>query len=165
MKPERKIRRIQEADFEAIYPIYSYYVENSSAILDLVPENKSSFFARLKKLGQEPFYGAFVDGKLIGYGYVHPAFEKEGYKGVQEVTIYFEEGNHFGLAKEMMEKLIGDCRGRKDRILVSCITADNQRSVDFHDRFGFKKTGFLPKAGKKFGQLYDVCWMCLDLQD
>lgn len=165
---DRVMRRIEKAkpeDFEAIYEIYTWFVHHSSAILDLAPESRERFYQKLESILKEhPFYCAFDDDHLIGYGYVHTAFEKEGYRGVQEVTIYFRQGNHFGLAKKLMERLIADCKNRKDRILVSCITADNQRSIDFHRHFGFEQTGFLKKAAIKHGNSYDVLWMSLDLQ-
>ena len=48
--------------------------------------------------------------------------------------------------------------------VYACITANNQRSIDFHAAFGFRNLGPHPKAGYKFDQWLDIIWMDKQLQ-
>lgn len=72
------IQNVQSQDFESIYSIYQDYVQNSTAIFDLKPMEYSLFQKRMETISSNyPFLIAKVQDEVIGYGYVHAAFEKK----------------------------------------------------------------------------------------
>lgn len=160
------LRLLQEKDLESIYPIYVYYVKNSTAIFDITPDDFETFKTNMLSIStQYPFYVAFIGEKLIGYGYVHAAFSKEAYKHCVEITIYFEKGKHYGLPSKMLDTLETDCRKMGMRWMISCITDSNEASIAFHKKHGFKRYGALPSSGLKFDAWHGVVWLCKDLME
>lgn len=160
------IRLLQETDLESIYPIYVYYVKNSAAIFDIVPDDFETFKTNMLTISKQyPFYVACKEEKLIGYGYVHAAFSKEAYKYCVELTIYFEKGKHYGLPDQMLQALEEDCKKQNIRWIISCITDSNEASIAFHQKHHFKMYGALPSCGKKFDLWHGVVWMCKNLNE
>ncbi len=158
------IQNVQSQDWKDIYSIYQDYVQHSTAIFDLNPMEYSLFQKRMENISNKyPFLVAKVEGTIIGYGYVHAAFEKEAYQQCVESTIYFKEGNHHGLAQTLMDQLINQCKEKGFRWMIACITDDNERSISFHAKNGFRKTGALSQCGYKFNQWNGVVWMSKDL--
>lgn len=45
------------------------------------------------------------------------------------------------------------------RVVYALITADNEKSISFHERMAFHSVGYLTKCGYKLDQWHDVVWM------
>ena len=162
----QEIRKVKEKDLEAIYSIYVYYVQNSVAIFDIVPDDLETFKKNMLAISKMyPFYVAIVNNKLIGYGYVHAAFSKEAYKHCVELTIYFKKEKHYGLPSKMLNQIETDCRNLKMRRIISCITDSNEASIAFHKKHGFQEYGALPACGEKFDLWHGVVWLCKNLAE
>lgn len=159
-----EIRLFQEKDLAKIYEIYKYYVENSDAIFDVTPMNYDTFSKDILETSKEyPFYVAVHDDNVIGFAYVHKAFYKEAYRYCVELTIYFVQGNHYGLASPLLTTLEKACNERNIRWIISCITDTNVESISFHKKHGYRKTGQLPNCGLKCDTWKGVVWLCKDL--
>ena len=160
------IASVSQKDWDAIYDIYSFYVENSTAIFDIKPMEKIAFIEKMEGLSNSyPFYVAKVENEVIGYVYGQPAFSKEAYKYCVEISIYFKKGNHYGLARPLMDTWIDACKEKGFRWIIACITDTNTSSINFHQTFGFQKSGKLPHCGYKMDQWNGVVWMVRDLQN
>ena len=68
-----------------------------------------------------------------------------------------------GLGRALMESLVPLCRAAGCRVLIACITAENQASVAFHEALGFRQVSLFPAVGCKFGRLLDVVDLYLPL--
>lgn len=159
-----QIRLFDPSDIEAIYDIYTYYVKNSTAIFDIVPKEKDEFRAEMFDISKEyPFFVAEHDDELIGYAYVHKAFAKEAYRFCVELSIYFKKGNHYGMADTLLKKVEEACIQKKFKWIISCITDTNEKSINFHLKHGYVKTGSLPNCGYKWDEWHGVLWFCKDL--
>lgn len=154
------LRLFEEKDLPFLYEIYSWYDTNTPWNLDWIPESPQAFASRIQTIAQDfPVYIALDgQGTLIGYGYAHKAMEKQAYEHVAELTVYFRQGPHYGLATAMLEKLEEDLKRQHIRWMISCITEANTASTAFHDRHGFTLLGRLPRAGYKNQIWYDVVW-------
>ncbi|WP_297056146.1 GNAT family N-acetyltransferase [uncultured Dubosiella sp.] len=153
------IREVEEKDLRQIYEIYSYYVNHSTAIFDLVPLSFERFCDSLKPvLGRYPFYVAEREEKILGYAYAHAAFSKEAYRFCAELTIYFLPGDHHGMAKGLYDAIERALYEQGCRWLISCITDSNAESIAFHEKLGFAYGGNLPSCGLKFGAWHGVYW-------
>lgn len=160
------IRKLEISDVESIYSIYCYYVKKSVAIFDLQCACFEEFKENILDIASKyPFYVAIHDDTLIGYGYVHAAFSKEAYKYCVELTIYFAQGKHYGMPSQLVNQLEEDCEQLNMRWIISCITDSNQESIQFHEKMGYEKMGFLPSCGLKFDAWHGVVWMCKDLKN
>jgi len=47
--------------------------------------------------------------------------------------------------------------------MVGCIDAENTGSIEFHEKFGFKKAGILKESGYKFDKWLDLQFVQLIL--
>lgn len=149
--------------YRDVYAIYCHYVQTSNAIFDRTPKSLEAF---AKDLSHSLFACvAKHEEKVIGYGYVHPAFEKEAYDACVEVTIYFQEGPHYGLADPLMDTLIQKCQQADLKWMIACITDTNTSSIAFHRKHGFVQTGQLPSCGLKENTWNGVIWMAKHLQE
>lgn len=154
------IRFVRDDDFLAVYEIICYYILHSTANLAWNCPDYEEFVFQQKEIAQSyPYLVAEYEGEVIGFGYAHAFLGKESYQYDAELTIYFKPGPHHGLAGRLYEKLeeitraMGICR------LISCTTANNQASMNYQEKYGFKEYGLLKDAGYKNDKWYDVAWM------
>lgn len=159
------IRLIEEKDYQAVYEICCWYVENTVYNLDWSCPTKEEFIQGIKENTDFPFYVSEVDGEVIGYGTAHHYKAKLGYEFDVDMTIYFRQGNHHGEAARMMEQLYETLSRQHVCTAVSCITGENEPSLRFHKKQGFIIFGELEDAAYKDGRWVDVVWMKKTLQD
>lgn len=160
------LRWMQPEDLPAMHSIYSWYVNHSAWNLDWQPQSLETFSSFLMALSHDwPVLTALdPEGEIIGYGYAHPALEKKSYQTVAELTIYFVQGPHYGLADRMLDRLKAIAFRQNIHWLISCITQGNASSIALNQRHGFVLLGTLPQAGCKQGEWHDVVWYGLQIR-
>ncbi|GAB0157219.1 GNAT family N-acetyltransferase [Chryseobacterium sp. Alg-005] len=95
--------------------------------------------------------------EVIGWGALKPVSKRQCFKGVAEVSIYFD--NHYqgkGLGTVLLKKLILDSEEHGFWTLQSNIFPENQASVAFHQKNGFRMVGIRHKLGQLHGEWKDV---------
>ena len=104
------------------------------------------------------------DGEIAGYCYAHPWKERAAYHNTLETTVYLSP-KHFrkGIGSKLMQQLITHCRADDKKVLIACITANNEASIKMHEALGFKQASYFSKVGEKLGQTLDVIDMQLTL--
>ena len=123
-------------DAKAIVDIYNEYVVNSVATFETEP-------LRVEE--------------MVGYCYAHTWKEKAAYKYTLETTVYLSpryKGK--GIGRQLMERLIEECRVGGYHALIACITEGNEASYSLHEKLGFRKVSHFEKVGLKFGRWLDV---------
>lgn len=154
------VRFLNPSDLPAVYEILCFYIQNSTANLAWSNPDYDDFCLQQQDIAARyPYLVAEYEGKVIGFGYAHAFLGKEAYQFDAELTIYFQEGDHHGLAKKLYEGLEAVCKAMGIVRLISCTTASNQASLDYQTEHGFRQYGLLAKAGYKNGKWYDVAWM------
>ena len=89
-------------------------------------------YVRISEISSHyPYFVYEVDGRVVGYCYAHAW-------------------------KELMQRLIGECRKEGYHALIACITARNEISNSLHLQLGFKPVSHFEKVGMKFGRWLDV---------
>lgn len=151
------IRTARMDDLEAMRAIYNYYITHSNACLAWQPHTQEEFEKDLLETGKDyPVLAAVKDGKVIGFGYASRWLAKEAYQFAAELTIYFQPGNHYGLAKSLLQELEQQLKEQNIRWMISCTTASNHESLRFQKDNGFQEFGRLKEAGWKEGEWSDV---------
>ncbi len=156
------IRQVTLSDARAITDIYNHYVEETTVSFETEPLSVDEMERRIRDISSRyPYFVYEENGEVAGYCYVHAWKERAAYDGAMETTIYLKPGcRHRGIGNELMKSLIEECRNRKYRILIACVTAENTGSLAFHKKLGFEQASHFKNAGVKFGRLLDV----IDLQ-
>lgn len=152
------IRTVTLADSDALTAIYNHYVEESTATFDLLPVSSSEIDRLIHEATPHfPFLVYDTGEGIAGYCYAHSWKSKAAYSHTWEITIYLApEHTGKGIGGALMKQLIDDCRKKGCKVLIADITAENEGSRRFHERFGFTQVSHFRQVGRKFGRWLDV---------
>ncbi|MBK6693439.1 MAG: N-acetyltransferase [Myxococcales bacterium] len=96
-------------------------------------------------------------GGVAGFAKASPYRTRGAYLWTAEVTVYVEPSRHrrgvgFALYRELIDTLVA----QGFVTLVACITRGQEASERLHERSGFVRSGWLHRAGYKFGAWHDI---------
>ncbi|NDW19033.1 N-acetyltransferase family protein [Dysgonomonas sp. 216] len=152
------IRHVEPKDVKFITNIYNEYVRNSVVTFETEPVSENTMRSRISEISSQfPYFVYETDGEVIGYCYAHAWKEKAAYKYTAEVTVYLSplfRGK--GIGKELMLRLIDDCRENGYHALIACITSENKTSSSLYLKLGFKQVSYFKEVGMKFERWLDV---------
>ncbi|MDR6458315.1 phosphinothricin acetyltransferase [Chryseobacterium vietnamense] len=98
--------------------------------------------------------------EVVGWCALKPVSKRECYKGVAEVSIYFDnEYQGKGLGSVLLKKLILDSEDHGFWTLQTNIFSENETSIKFHQKNGFRIVGVRKKIGKLNGEWKDLILM------
>lgn len=161
--------------------IRPYIIEDTQAILDIINHNiihsaalydyNIRTFDQQRKLLEEktsknfPVIVAELEGQIVGFGMYSEFRFREAYKFTVEHSVYVTESFHGkGIGKLLLQELITLARKQKLHTMIAVIDAENQSSVVFHEKFGFKTVGIIKESGFKFDRWLDSVFMQLILE-
>ncbi len=165
---EIKIRPYKTEDTQAILDIINDNILHSTALYDY---NIRSYELQLQILEEKinknfPVIVAELDGQVVGFGMYSEFRFREAYKFTVEHSVYVNKNfQDKGIGKLLLEELISLARKQKLHTMIAVIDAENQGSVEFHERFGFKTVGIIKESGYKFDRWLDSVFMQLILSD
>jgi L-amino acid N-acyltransferase YncA len=150
---ETKIRPYKTEDTQAILDIINYNILNSTALYDYnirsYEQQKAILEEKIAK--QFPVIIAELDGVVMGFGMYSEFRFREAYKFTVEHSVYVNNDFHGkGIGKILLQELIQLAKKQGLHTMIGVIDAENQSSVDFHEKFGFKTVGIIKESGFKF---------------
>ncbi|HEY3333434.1 MAG TPA: GNAT family N-acetyltransferase [Capsulimonadaceae bacterium] len=159
------IRNAVAGDAAAITAIYNHYVATSTATWQYEP---SEVDERLHKItdtaDRYPVIVAEREGQFVGYAYISPFRGREGWVPTVENSVYVHPDHlGHGYGRAMLEAIIQRSREAGYRVMVACISGDQEASISLHESFGFIEAGRIHEAGGKFGQILDAVFLELRL--
>ncbi len=154
-------------DAPAITAIYNRYITRTTVSFETEPLSEASMQERIEAISSEfPYFVYEYDSEVAGYCYAHLWKERSAYSKTLEMTVYLApEACGKGFGAELVRRLIEACRERGFHSLIACITAENTRSLAFHEALGFRKVSHFRQVGHKFGRWLDVIDLQLPLDD
>ena len=162
-----QIRPYQTEDTQAILDLINHQILHSTALYDY---NIRTFEQQQTILEEKisknfPVIVAELDGQVAGFGMYSEFRFREAYKFTVEHSVYVNEGFHGkGIGKLLLQELITLARKQKRHTMIAVIDAENQGSVAFHEKFGFKTVGIIKESGFKFDRWLDSVFMQLILE-
>jgi L-amino acid N-acyltransferase len=165
---EIKIRPYKTEDTQAILDIINDNILHSTALYDY---NIRSYELQLQILEEKinknfPVIVAELDEQVVGFGMYSEFRFREAYKFTVEHSVYVNKNfQGKGIGKLLLEELISLARKQKLHTMIAVIDAENQGSVEFHEKFGFKTVGIIKESGYKFNRWLDSVFMQLILSD
>jgi len=163
---EINIRPYQTEDTHAILAIINHNILNSTALYDY---NIRSYEQQRNILEEKisknfPVIVAELDGNVVGFGMYSEFRFREAYKFTVEHSVYVNEAFHGkGIGKQLLQELIVLARKQKLHTMIAVIDSENQSSVEFHEKFGFKTVGIIKESGYKFDRWLHSVFMQLIL--
>jgi len=150
---EIKLRPYKTEDTQAILDIINYNILNSTALYDYNIRSYEQQRAILEEkiAKQFPVVIAELDGVVVGFGMYSDFRFREAYKFTVEHSVYVNTDFHGkGIGKILLQELIQLAKKQGLHTMIGVIDAENQSSIDFHEKFGFKTVGIIKESGFKF---------------
>ena len=150
---EINIRPYKTEDTQAILDIINHNILHSTALYDYTirsyEQQKNILEEKLSK--NFPVIVAELGGNVVGFGMYSEFRFREAYKFTVEHSVYVNENFHGkGIGKKLLQELIVLARKQKLHTMIAVIDAENQGSVEFHEKFGFVTAGIIKESGYKF---------------
>lgn len=161
------IRPAEEKDISIILELYAPYVRNTTITFEYTVPDMEEFTQRFRTITEQfPWLVWEEDGQILGYAYASAPYSRIAYSWCAEPSIYLRpEAQHRGIGKALYRALEAILAEQGYQIMYALITDENTDSVQFHEKFGYKKSVLFEKCGFKFGRWLGVYWMEKRLKD
>ena len=155
------IRIATESDIPAMLEIYGPYVENTAWSFEYDVPCRREFMQRFYTFtAQFPWLVWEEDGRVLGYAYGSPPFERAAYRWCAEPSIYLHpDARGRGIGKKLYTALEWILKAQGYQILYALITQENAASIRFHEKMGYAQLAVLPDCGFKHGAWHSLVWM------
>ncbi len=159
------VRPSRDGDVAAMLAIYLHHIRHGvdpSQHHDIDPPDADDLKRRRKNMQKHklPHLVADLAGTIVGYAYAVPFRKRPAYRHVVKHSIYVHpEHLRSGIGRLLLPALIDACAAAGYRQMIGYIDATNQASIQLHESFGFRRVGYLPSIGFKFGQWTDSVMM------
>lgn len=160
------IRPYKTEDTQVILEIINYNILNSTALYDYDIRT----FEQQRQILEEkinknfPVIVAEINGKTAGFGMYSEFRFRQAYQFTVEHSVYVQQDFHGqGIGKLLLEELIILAKKQNFHAMIAVIDSENQGSVAFHEKFGFKTVGVFPEIGYKFDRWLNLVMMQLTL--
>ncbi len=155
------IRLATEADIPAILEIYGPYILETAWSFEYTVPTVEEFTGRFR---HHTHYGPWLvweeAGRILGYAYAAPAFERAAFAWDAEVSIYLRpEARGRGIGKRLYAALEILTFRLGYRVLYAVVVEENEQSVAFHEALGYDRSMKLPNCGWKFDRWWSLLWM------
>ena len=155
------IRIAEERDIPAILEIYGPYVLNTTITFEYDVPTREEFTRRFRDITRQfPWLVYEEDGEILGYAYASAPYARAAYTWCAEPSVYLKpEARGRGSGRKLYAALeqILDCQGYQ--VLYALVTQENEASLRFHERCGYRVSVLFPNCGFKFGRWLGVIWM------
>lgn len=157
------VRDATAADLPAVAAIYTHYVLETTITFNTSVVTPAAWTQRFHdeiERGMHELLVAEVDGHVAGYAVTGAFRPKPAYRHSLEVSIYLAPDHvdrRLGvqLYEELLRRLDANPEVHRAYALIAL---PNDRSVAFHERFGFVHRGTLTECGFKFDKWLDVAF-------
>lgn len=158
------IRPYKTDDTQAILAIINHNILHSTSLYDYnirsYEQQKTILEEKINK--NFPVIVAELDGIVVGFGMYSEFRFREAYQFTVEHSVYVSEDfQSKGVGKQLLQELINLARKQKIHTIIGVIDSENQGSVVFHEKFGFKTVGIIKESGYKFDRWLDSVLMQL----
>ena len=140
------IRDMRDDDWERVSQIYEQALqEGISTFATVCPTFEEWDKAHLKDCR----YVMLADDTVIGWCAVSPTSSREAYKGVVEVSIYFDKAfRGLGLGTKLLDHLCRESEAKGYWCLFVNILLINTASINLHKKCGFREVGYRERIAK-----------------
>jgi len=150
---EVSIRAYKTEDTQAILDIVNHSIVHSTALYDYtIRTYEQQRIILEEKINKKfPVIVAEMAGRVIGFGMYSEFRFREAYQFTVEHSVYLDEKfQGKGIGKLLLAALIELAKTQKMHTMIGVIDSENQDSIAFHKKFGFKTVGVLNESGYKF---------------
>lgn len=161
------IRLATPSDAASILEIYAPYILNTSVTFETEVPSEDVFKERIKAYMKTwPWLVCEIDEVFAGYAYASRYRERESYQWSVESSVYVNDAFHGkGVAGALYKVLFEILKYQGFRNVYAVINLPNEKSVHFHEKFGFKWFANYENVGYKLGKWKTVGWWQLSINE
>ena len=159
------IRIAREQDVPEILEIYAPYILTTTHTFEYTVPTYEEFLARFRAITtQFPWLVWEEEGKILGYAYGSAPFERAAFRWMAEDSVYLRpEARGRGIGKGLILALEEILKIQGYRKIYAIITSENEYSLEFHRKMGYRHLADFPSCGYKFGRWLGVTWLDKEL--
>ncbi|GLH74342.1 N-acetyltransferase [Geothrix limicola] len=152
------IRPVTLEDAPALADIYNPYIRDTTITFEEVPVTAADMAARITQVTETyPWLVWEEGGRVLGYTYSSVWRSRAAYRHSTETAIYFAMGQGGqGRGTALYQALLEELRRRGFHLVLGGLALPNEASVRLHEKLGFRKSGHMREAGRKFDRWIDV---------
>ena len=163
------IRDATEADAAAITELQNALLATTAIEWTDTPHTAESRVAWIRAHQHEGAVLVAEDGEVVGfaaYGDFRDSLRWPGYRFVVENTVHVRR-DRWGtsVGRLLMEALIAHATAAGKHAMVAAIDGENEASIRFHERLGFREVARMPEVGAKLGRWLDLVLLQRTLDD
>lgn len=154
------IREAKLSDAPRLAEIYNYYITHTTVTFETEPITAAEMQRRIAEVLEHglPYLVCEYAGEIVGYSYVHPWRTRAAFLHSKELSVYFDhECRHYGYGTLLVQQMIKACTACQVHALIATVTSENEESLRFHHKLGFRHVGHFDEVGWKFNH-----WIGLD---
>lgn len=154
------MRRADRSDVEEILEIYKPYVLNTNVTFEYDVPTREEFAQRFMSIAREfPWLVCETGGRIVGYAYAERTFARAAYQWDADIAVYLrEDAQGQGIAGCLYRAVESFLKRMGYVKLYALVTSENERSMRFHEKMGYKKIAVFPETGYKRGAWLGVVW-------
>lgn len=155
------LRFAREGDLAGMLEIYAPYVENTTWSFEYTVPTREAFLDRFREITRQfPWLVWEEGGEILGYAYGSAPFgTREAYAWCAEASIYLrQDARGRGLGRRLYTALETLLTMQGYQILYAIITSENEASLRFHRRVGYRERALFPRCGYKHGRWLGAWW-------
>ncbi|RZJ67846.1 MAG: N-acetyltransferase family protein [Flavobacterium sp.] len=156
-----------EYHLKGILEIVNYNILHTTALYDYEPKSLTDMeiWFSDKQKNNWPVIVATINYTVVGYGSFGSFRTKEACKFTIEHSVYVStDHSGKGIGGHLLTELIRLAKDKGYHTMIGAIDADNNGSISFHEKFGFKDAGTVRQAAFKFDRWLDLTFMQLLLK-
>ncbi len=147
------VRPYQTQDCSSILEIVNYNINHTTNIYEYLPRTLEEQIQQLEdKLKKGfPILVSEINNEVVGFGYYSEFRTRPAYQFTIEHSVYVSNQYHNkGIGKILLSELIQLAKKQNKNTMIAVIDSENQNSVVFHQKAGFKTVGIIEQSGYKF---------------
>jgi phosphinothricin acetyltransferase len=155
-----RIRLAAGDDAKHILKIYSPFILNSGITQETEIPSIENFRQRIiSNMEERPWLVCEIDNRVAGYAYAGKHRDRKGYQWCTETSVYVDEKFYrHNIARSLYTALFEILQLQGYVNAYAVITLPNDKSIAFHEKFGFSYLTTYKKVGYKLGKWHDVGW-------
>lgn len=157
-----QIRGAVETDIDAIREIYNEVLAHTTAIYNDRPATREDRVAWWKGRVEQgyPVMVAEDDGAVTGFASFGDFRSWPGYRFTAEGTVHIRADRRGqGIGTALLKDIVDRARTAGKHIMIAGVDAENAASLNYLERFGFVRAGYLREVGFKFGRYLDLIFL------
>ena len=155
------IRLAAEGDIPAMLAIYGPYVLETAYSFEYTVPTREEFKDRFAHHTHYcPWLVWEEDGRVLGYAYGAPAFQRAAYGWCAEISVYLSpEIQGRGIGRRLYRALEQLLFKQGYQVIYAIVTSENTPSILFHRALGYEIRAEFPGCGIKFGRRLGTVWL------